>query len=302
MDKRGEHLDRQANETYRWARYLTPSAAHRRLGLVCLGAGRQEGPLPPVGPRVLGNHVVVVVERGRGWFSQGDAPPVEVTAPAALWLFPGVRHHYAPDREGWAEWFVDFAGPAVAAYTELGFVDPAAPVLPLRSAEPAVLAIGRIVRACRGGGAHLEVEAAALVHETLVALRRSRADQDAHGDPVLTGLARDAFLPLSVAEHARRLGLPLAELRQSVRRLTGASPKEYLLGLRLNRAKELLAETGLPVAAVARRSGYEDPAYFTRIFTRRVGMPPTEFRVRQCRGVAVAAAPCIHQENTGSRW
>jgi transcriptional regulator GlxA family with amidase domain len=68
---------------------------------------------------------------------------------------------------------------------------------------------------------------------------------------------------------------------------TGAQqrPRDYLLTIRLNRAKDLLAATDLPVASVARRVGYEDPAYFTRLFTRRAGLPPREFRTQQFRGV-----------------
>jgi AraC-like DNA-binding protein len=268
-----------------WMHYLTPGPAHRGLGLVCLGVGHQEGRLPTVGPRTMQNHVAVVVTEGAGWFSYAGGPRAEVVAPAVLWLLPGVEHHYAPYEPGWSEWFVDFAGPAATAYQELGFVDAAEPVTPLTTAEPAVHAIGRIAQACRRGSPYLEVETSAAVHEVLVALRRSRADEDPHGDPVLAGLARDACLPLSVAEHAARLGMPLDALRQAVRRLAGCSPKDYLLTIRLNRAKDLLATTDLPVASVARRVGYEDPAYFTRLFTRRAGLPPREFRTQQFRGV-----------------
>ena len=82
-------------------------------------------------------------------------------------------------------------------------------------------------------------------------------------------------------EHAARLGIPLPELRGAVRRSTGEGVKEYLLGIRLSRAKELLARTDLPVAGVARRVGYEDPAYFSRLFSRRVGMAPVRFRAQQ---------------------
>ncbi|WP_049575978.1 helix-turn-helix domain-containing protein [Nonomuraea sp. SBT364] len=267
-----------------WTHYLTPGPAHRKLGLVCLGVGRQEGSVPTVGPRVLGHHVAVLVTDGRGWFSHGGGPPVDVVAPAVIWLLPGVEHHYAPYEPGWSEWFVDFAGPAAAAYQDLGFVDAARPVTPLTTAEPAARAIGRIAQACHRGSAYLEVETSAIVPEVLVALRHSRADEDPHGDPVLAGLARDACLPVSVAEHARRLGMPLAELRQAVRRLAGCSPKDYLMSIRLNRAKDLLAGTDLPVAAVARRVGYDDAAYFTRLFTRRAGQPPSEFRAQQNRG------------------
>ena len=51
------------------------------------------------------------------------------------------------------------------------------------------------------------------------------------------------------------------------------------------RAKELLAATDLPVAAVARRVGYDDPACFSRLFTRRVGLAPVRFRAQQGRTV-----------------
>jgi AraC-like DNA-binding protein len=271
-----------------WTHYLTPAPAHRGLGLVCLGVGHQEGRLPTVGPRTLNHHVAVLVTAGRGWFAQAGGPPVEVTAPAVLWLLPGVEHHYGAYEPGWSEWFVDFTGTAAAAYQDLGFVAATGPVTPLTSAEPAVRAIARIARACRRGSAYLEVETSAIVPEVLVALRHSRADEDPHGDPVLAGLARDACLPVSVAEHARRLGMPLADLRQAVRRLAGCSPKDYVLSIRLSRAKDLLASTDLPVAAVARRVGYDDPAYFTRLFARRAGLPPSEFRAQQNRGFPAA--------------
>ncbi|GFE17605.1 AraC family transcriptional regulator [Streptomyces glebosus] len=269
-----------------WMRYFTPNPVHHRLGLVCLGVGLQHGALPTVGPRTLDHHVAIVISAGRGWSTTPDGRRHPVTAPALLWITPGVVHHYGADPEtGWDESFVDFTGPAAATYTELGYIEPDRPVVPLADTGPARAAVGRIARAARRGNPLLEVETSAAVHELLVALRRARADTDADGDPVLHALARDAFLPLSVAEHAARHGMTPAELRTAVRRGAGCSPKDYLLGIRLGRAKELLAGTELPVAAVARRVGYDDPAYFSRLFTRRVGTAPIRFRDRQTHNV-----------------
>ncbi|MFJ3953277.1 AraC family transcriptional regulator [Streptomyces sp. Je 1-4] len=269
-----------------WMRYFTPSPVHHRLGLVCLGVGLQHGTLPTVGPRTLDHHVALVISAGRGWYTAPDGRRRPVTAPALLWLVPGVPHHYGADPEtGWDESFVDFTGPAAATYTELGYIEPDRPLVPLADTGPARTAIGRIARAARRGNPLLEVETSAAVHELLVALRRARADTDADGDPVLQSLARDAFLPLSVAEHAARHGMTPAELRTAVRRGAGCSPKDYLLAIRLGRAKELLVGTELPVAAVARRVGYDDPAYFSRLFTRRVGTAPVRFRDRQVHNV-----------------
>ncbi|WP_419994094.1 helix-turn-helix domain-containing protein [Streptomyces boninensis] len=277
-----------------WMRYFSPSPVHQRLGLVCLGVGLQYGTLPEVGPRTLDHHVAVVVSSGSGWFRAGSRPRVEVRAPAVLWLLPGMAHHYGPDTDkGWDEAFVDFTGPAVAAYAELGCIEGDDPVVPLGEADTARAVITRIARAARRGNPLLELETAAGVHELLVTLRRSRADIGGDGHPVLEALARDAFLPLSVAEHAARHGMTTAELRTAVRRAAGCSPKDYLLGIRLSRAKELLAATELPVAAVARRVGYDDPAYFSRLFTRRVGTAPVRFRETQGRAVPGGYATTI---------
>jgi AraC-like DNA-binding protein len=51
-----------------------------------------------------------------------------------------------------------------------------------------------------------------------------------------------------------------------------------ILTARLNEAKTLLAESDLPIATIARQVGYDDPAYFSRLFSARVGQSPREFR------------------------
>ncbi|MEV8564164.1 AraC family transcriptional regulator [Streptomyces sp. NPDC051322] len=269
-----------------WMRYFTPSPAHHALGLVCLGVGLQHGTLPAVGPRTLDHHVAVIIGAGSGWYTGADGRTHTVTAPALIWITPGITHHYGADpATGWDESFVDFTGPATDTYTRLGYIEPTRPVVPLSDAAAARTTVGRIARAARRGNPLLEVETGAAVHELLVTLRRARADTNADGDPVLKALSRDACRPLTITEHAARHGMTPTELRNAVRNGAGCSPKDYLLGIRLGRAKELLAATDLPVAAVARRVGYHDPAYFSRIFTRRVGTPPVVFRKQQSHTV-----------------
>ncbi|MEV0113607.1 helix-turn-helix transcriptional regulator [Streptomyces sp. NPDC050844] len=72
-------------------------------------------------------------------------------------------------------------------------------------------------------------------------------------------------------------------MRDIVRQQTGHGPKECVQRLRISRAKELLAETDLTVVAVSRRTGFNDPGYFTRQFTRRTGVTPSAFRTQQRR-------------------
>lgn len=82
---------------------------------------------------------------------------------------------------------------------------------------------------------------------------------------------------LSLEEVAAVVNLSYWYLSRLFTRLVGVSFQEYVTGLRLAAAKELLLETRLTVEEVARQVGYEDASHFTRIFKQRTGMTPRAF-------------------------
>ena len=59
---------------------------------------------------------------------------------------------------------------------------------------------------------------------------------------------------------------------------TGMSIASYLHSVRLERAKELLLQSRLPIIEIAARCGFSDVAYFNRVFRAAERMTPTEFR------------------------
>lgn len=86
------------------------------------------------------------------------------------------------------------------------------------------------------------------------------------------------------ADLARAAGLSPAYFSRLFRAATGRDPQTFLIERRMQAAQRLLAETALPVAAVAARLGYADPYFFTRQFTARVGCAPRRFRRRAQAG------------------
>ena len=62
------------------------------------------------------------------------------------------------------------------------------------------------------------------------------------------------------------------------KKLTGASPHNYLAGIRATRAQLLLAETDLSVTEVGTRVGYLSGSHFTKAFRLATGATPREFR------------------------
>ncbi|MFW0790250.1 helix-turn-helix domain-containing protein [Gordonia sp. CPCC 205333] len=87
--------------------------------------------------------------------------------------------------------------------------------------------------------------------------------------------------PLTLADVGAYVGLTPAYLTTLVRKRTGKTVAQWIISRRLLAARRLLADTDDPIAAIARAVGFDDPAYFSRIFSREIGSPPRVWRTGQ---------------------
>jgi transcriptional regulator GlxA family with amidase domain len=94
-----------------------------------------------------------------------------------------------------------------------------------------------------------------------------------------------------VAAMLARSGLTERTFKRRFAKATGLPPLEYVHTLRLEEAKQMLETGELPVEAVANEVGYEDASFFGRLFRRKVGLTPAQYRKRfgQLRRVLQAA-------------
>ena len=86
---------------------------------------------------------------------------------------------------------------------------------------------------------------------------------------------------LTVGNVARRCGLSKAKLSRGFRELYQCSVAEAVSERRLQRARQLLAQSDLPISSIGYNCGYMSNASFTRAFARRFGMAPTKMRGRE---------------------
>lgn len=100
------------------------------------------------------------------------------------------------------------------------------------------------------------------------------------------GLGQTVGLP----EMAATVGLSPSHFCRAFKAAMGVSPHQYLMGLRIERARQLLAETQMPVIDVGAAVGYDDPSYFARLFRRATGLSPAGYRRRVLVEGPVAAA------------
>jgi AraC family L-rhamnose operon regulatory protein RhaS len=67
-------------------------------------------------------------------------------------------------------------------------------------------------------------------------------------------------------------------LSQIFRQETSISPLDYLNRFRISKAKQCLLKNDETITQIAVRVGYNDPAYFSRVFRKLAGCSPQAFR------------------------
>lgn len=112
---------------------------------------------------------------------------------------------------------------------------------------------------------------------SLMSLRQST---DAVINKCQEWLAENHKVRAPVAAMVTFSGLPERSFMRRFAKATGMSPLDYVHALRLEEARQLLEATDLPVEAIANEVGYEDSSFFGRLFRRKAGITPLQYRLR----------------------
>jgi AraC-like DNA-binding protein len=84
--------------------------------------------------------------------------------------------------------------------------------------------------------------------------------------------------PLRVEDLGRHACLSPFHFARMFKISVGQAPHAYLTTKRMQYARDLLAETSVPIAEVARRVGFRTQAHFSGVFRKQVGVTPGQFR------------------------
>ena len=103
-------------------------------------------------------------------------------------------------------------------------------------------------------------------------------------DPVIAGcqqwVAMNYASPAPVAQMVALSHLPERTFKRRFALATGMAPLDYVHHVRLEEAKQMLEGGSDPVEAIAVDIGYSDSSFFSRLFRRKVGMGPVQYRQR----------------------
>ncbi len=86
---------------------------------------------------------------------------------------------------------------------------------------------------------------------------------------------------LTLGSVGKKFGLKEKALDALVRTHCGMGFTDYVTSIRISEAKRLLRSGDLGIGQVARRAGFRDQSYFTKVFKGLLGLTPTEFKERE---------------------
>jgi transcriptional regulator GlxA family with amidase domain len=102
-----------------------------------------------------------------------------------------------------------------------------------------------------------------------------------------------------IEEMAARSGLSTRTIERRFRKATGESPLNYVQGLRISEARRRLERTTMSVEKIGYQVGYENTAFFRRVFKRLTRLTPGNYRRKfQMAGISLPITPHIHSKLT----
>lgn len=210
--------------------------------------------------------------------------------PCAFVTHPGAYFEYGTgDGRPRHHNYVCFFGPRVQRYIDDGLIRLAAPSPLVRIVNPTkFLASMHGLIAAINGNANRSIQHSRMVHtlEDLLLMMHEvgpvlQTKSSLRTDELLSligSIEREPQKRWHFPAEAKRLSMTEQHFRRLFRTITGMSPQQYLIHLRLRSAAYRLVESGDSVTNIAAQAGIGNEYYFSRLFKKKYTVSPSEYR------------------------
>jgi AraC-like DNA-binding protein len=236
--------------------------------------------------RILNGYYIVFITKGEGVLESAKTKPVEISAGTCFLLFPGIWHRYKPNpASGWEEYWVGFNGEYPDMLIRKGIFKPEDPFINVGLNEDLLLLFHTLIKVTKAAEIGHRQVATGITLQMLGLLNSLAKYHDHIASRNGRLVAKAKFLlqnsienPVSLERIAEEIPMGYSNFRKIFKQVTGMSPNQYLLELKLDKARELLNATNLTVNEVSYQTGFDSVFYFSRIFKKKNGVAPKEYR------------------------
>jgi len=230
--------------------------------------------------RILQEFQLVYITKGKGQFASERIQLCEISEGTILMLKPGEWHTYRPNETtGWESYWVGFSG----SVTEN--LNTENPIIQIGYDEEMVGLYRKILEVSNNERPGYQQLLSGILIHLLAYLFYREKDKNWKDKEVLTKIDKARVIirekintTISPEELATSLNMSYTWFRRMFRQYTGLAPAQYITQLKIQKAKELLSVTTMPVKEIAIELGFESIDYFSIFFKRQTKMSPLDFR------------------------
>ena len=234
-------------------------------------------------PEGAATYILIFVESGQGWLELSGRH--SLNSGDVVLIPPDKAHAYGADPEDpWKIYWFHFDGHGARAllkWTPFTEKTPSSP-------SPLIDSIRRhfhtaLATVERGYSDHTLLELSLALINLLTLLHSKNPNQvkereNQRIERVMDAMRRDLEDPKTLPYYAKQSGFSVSRFSEIFKKHCGVSPMTYYTEMRIQRACELLDKTDLQIGEIAQRIGFEDSLYFSRLFRKHAGMPPSAYR------------------------
>ena len=230
------------------------------------------------GPSRRNQYLIHYIVSGKGTFNETVLGRGE-----GFITTPGIFEHYYPDEsDPWTYLWIISYDSALESFIDMHNPDPDTGAFRFRNIHVIDGIIKRLL-ANENGFAFSTAEITEMylsIFNNCVYSRQNSKITNAkmYADYSAKYISANLHLAISVNDICKKLGVSQPYLYTVFRDEIGCSPKQYISQCRLEEAKKLLTETNFTVSEIAASVGYSDVLAFSKFFSSKTKIPPTEWR------------------------